>query len=85
MAEKTGFSDDDANAIKQALGSLFEGDESAARPSGSMQVLQVVWFNHNCKSGQYSSAKVHSSVKIDKDGNVTVESLDGLKPEILLG
>jgi len=85
LAEKTGFSDDDANAIKQALGSLFEGDESAARPSGSMQVLQVVWFNHNCKSGQYSSAKVHSSVKIDKDGNVTVESLDGLKPEILLG
>lgn len=85
LAEKTGFTADDANAIKQALISLFEGDESSARPSGSMQVLQVVWFTHNAKSGQYSSAKVHSSVKVDKDGNVTVESLDGLKPEILLG
>jgi CRISPR-associated protein Csd2 len=85
LAEKTGFTADDANAIKQALISLFEGDESSARPSGSMQVLQVVWFTHNAKSGQYSSAKVHSSVKVDKDGNVTVEYLDGLKPEILLG
>lgn len=85
LAEKTGFSEEDASAIKQALISLFEGDESSARPSGSMQVLQVVWFNHNCKSGQYSSAKVHSSVKIDKDGKVIIDSLDGLKPEILLG
>lgn len=85
LAEKTGFSEDDANAIKQALISLFEGDESSARPGGSMQVLQVVWFTHNCKSGQYSSAKVHDSVKVDRDGNVAIEHLDGLKPEILLG
>ena len=85
LAEKTGFTDDDANAIKQALVSLFEGDESSARPSGSMQVLQIIWFTHNCKSGQYSSAKVHISVKVDRDGNVTIYSLDGLKPEILLG
>lgn len=85
LAEKTSFSDDDANAIKHALVSLFEGDESSARPSGSIQVLQVVWFTHNCKSGQYSSAKVHNSVKVDRDGNVTIDPLDGLKPEILLG
>lgn len=85
LAEKTGFTDDDANAIKQALVSLFEGDESSARPSGSMQVLQIIWFTHNCKSGQYSSAKVHNSVKVDRDGNVAIDPLDGLKPEILLG
>lgn len=85
LAEKTGFTDDDANAIKQALVSLFEGDESSARPSGSMQVLQIIWFTHNCKSGQYSSAKVHNSVKVDRDGNVATDPLDGLKPEILLG
>jgi len=85
LAQKTGFSDTDAIAIKEALVSLFEGDESSARPSGSMQVLKVVWFTHNNKSGQYSSAKVHNSVKVDLYGNVTIEPLDGLQVEILEG
>lgn len=83
LAEKTGFTDVDTTIIKKAICSLFEGDESSARPSGSMEVLKVVWFTHNSKSGQYSSAKVHNSVKVDKDGTVTVEKLDGLEPEIL--
>lgn len=85
LAEKTGFSEDDAAAVKDALISLFEGDESSARPSGSMQVLQLVWFEHNCKAGQYSSAKIHNSVKVEKDGHVTIEELAGLTPEILEG
>lgn len=85
LAEKTGFTDDDATLIKEALISLFEGDESAARPSGSMQVLKVVWFAHNTKSGQYSSVKVHNSVNVDNDGNVTITPLEGLHPEILEG
>lgn len=83
LAERTGFSDEDAAVIKKALVSLFEGDESSARPSGSMQVVKVVWFTHNSKSGQYSSARVHNSVRVDNDGNVNIEALDGLKPEIL--
>jgi CRISPR-associated protein Csd2 len=83
LAEKTGFTEIDAAIIKKAILSLFEGDESSARPSGSMEVLKVIWFTHNSKSGQYSSAKVHNSVKVDKDGTVTVEKLDGLEPEIL--
>lgn len=83
LSEKTGFSDGDAESIKKAIISLFEGDESSARPSGSMQVLKVVWFVHNCKAGQYSSAKVHNSVKVDKNGVVTVEPLEGLVYEIL--
>jgi len=85
LAEKTGFSDEDAEKIKTALITLFEGDESSARPSGSMAVKDVVWFKHNTKSGQYSSAKVHNSVKVSKDGSVTIEPLDGLKPEIIEG
>lgn len=84
LAEKTGFSEEDATAIKEALVSIFEGDESSARPSGSMQVVKVVWFTHNSKSGQYSSAKVHNSIKVDNDGNVTIEPLDGLQPEVLI-
>ncbi|HRR89167.1 MAG TPA: type I-C CRISPR-associated protein Cas7/Csd2 [Eubacteriales bacterium] len=83
LAERTGFSDADAEKIKEALISLFEGDESSARPSGSMVVEKVIWFKHNSKSGQYSSAKVHKSVKVDKNGNVTVEPLEGLVPEVI--
>ncbi|MFA6729429.1 MAG: type I-C CRISPR-associated protein Cas7/Csd2 [Eubacteriales bacterium] len=85
LAEKTGFSEEDAAAIKNAIVSLFEGDESSARPSGSMQVLKLVWFVHNSKSGQYSSAKVHNSVKVSRDGIVNIEALAELTPEILEG
>ncbi len=85
LAEKTGFSEADAALIKQALVSIFEGDESSARPSGSMQVLQVAWFVHNNKSGQYSSMKVHNSVRVDNNGNIEIKPLEGLKPEIIEG
>lgn len=78
LAERTGFSDGDAEVIKNVLSTLFEGDESSARPSGSMEIVKVIWFKHNCKSGQYSSAKVHRAVKIDKDGNVTIDK-DSIK------
>ena len=83
LAEKTGFTETDSSTIKRALLSIFEGDESSARPSGSMGVLKVVWFEHNNKYGQYSSAKVHNSVQVNKEGVVTVDQLDGLEPEIL--
>jgi CRISPR-associated protein Csd2 len=85
LAEKTGFSEDDAAKIKQALITLFDGDESSARPSGSMNINKVIWFKHSAKSGQYSSAKVHNSIDVDKDGNVTITPLDGLKPEVVEG
>ncbi len=64
LAEKTGFSDEDAEKIHQALRTLFENDASSARPDGSMEVCRVFWWKHNCASGQYPSAKVHRSVKI---------------------
>lgn len=71
LASKTGFSDDDAEKIKWALQSLFEGDASSARPEGSMEVIKVVWCNHNSPCGQYSSAKVHRAIKaaLDKSKN----------------
>jgi len=83
LAEKTGFSSEDAEKIKESLITLFEGDESSARPSGSMSIQKVVWFQHGTKTGQYSSAKVHNSVQIDKEGNLTLIPLDGLTPEII--
>lgn len=82
LAERTGFSDNDADVIKNVLPRLFENDESSARPAGSMEVLKVIWWKHNCKSGQYSSAKVHHSLRVKQDGNFMLTELDGLTPEI---
>ncbi|WP_017472782.1 type I-C CRISPR-associated protein Cas7/Csd2 [Amphibacillus jilinensis] len=94
LAEKTGFTNEDAKKIKQALITLFENDASSARPDGSMEVYKVYWWEHSSKLGQYSSAKVHRSVEIDRkvatpksleDYQIKVNELDGLKVEVLDG
>ncbi|MGC1955476.1 MAG: type I-C CRISPR-associated protein Cas7/Csd2 [Gammaproteobacteria bacterium] len=85
LAEKTGFTDADALAIKAVLPKLLENDESSARPAGSMEVLKVVWWKHNCKSGQHSSAKVHRSLTVKPDGTIELATLSGLIPELIEG
>lgn len=91
LAERTGFSDADADLIKRALPRIFENDASSARPDGSMQVLAVVWWKHSCKAGQYSSARVHDSLRdlLNADGSFDREALakalPGLLPEIIDG
>lgn len=81
LAERTGFSDEDADKIKQVLSKLFEGDSSSARPEGSMAIEKILWWKHNNKSGQYSSAKVHRSLSVNTDGSYTLNNLEGLVPE----
>lgn len=85
LAERTSFSDEDAQKIKAVLPKLFENDASSARPDGSMQVLKVFWWQHNCKAGQYSSAKVHASLGVHPDGTYELDKLEGLQPEIIDG
>ena len=87
LAERTGFSDDDAETIKSLLPKLFENDASSARPEGSMAVKKVFWWKHNCKSGQYSSAKVHKSLTVHADGSYTIDkaATEGLVPEVIDG
>jgi len=50
-----------------------------------MEVLKVLWWQHNCKSGQYSSAKVHRTLTVQPDGSLKLDPLSGLTPEILDG
>lgn len=77
LAEKTGFTSDDAELIKKALHTLFENDVSSARPDGSMEVVKLYWWTHNCKDGQYSSAKVHRLLHIvKKDGVESARSAE---------
>lgn len=96
LAEKTGFTEEDAEVVKECLRTLFVNDASAARPDGSMEVVKLYWWRHNCKDGQYSSAKVHRSVKVTQkdvdmfpasvdDYVITLEKLPGLEPEVIDG
>ena len=71
LAERTGFSNKDAEIIKGLLPKLFEGDASSARPEGSMAVEKVIWWQHNSKAGQYSSAKVHRTLSVNTDGSLS--------------
>ncbi len=94
LAEKTGFTHEDAEKIKNVLVTLFENDSSSARPEGTMEVLKVCWWEHNSKLGQYSSAKVHRLLNVipnvdePKEAHhydINVEELEGLKVEIMDG
>ena len=78
LAERTGFSDDDAEKIKAVLTKLFEGDASSARPEGSMEVVKLIWWEHNCKAGQYSSAKVHGKLRDMIEEKVKTNTIDQL-------
>jgi CRISPR-associated protein Csd2 len=96
LAEKTGFTEEDAEKIHEALETLFENDCSSARPEGSMEVRRVYWYKHDSKTPKNSSAKVHRLLKanlkegIDRprcfeDYDITLDSIEGLKPEIFEG
>jgi len=85
LAVRTGFDADDAQAIKDALLMLFEGDASSARPEGSMSVEKLVWWEHDSGLGKYSSAKVHGSLSVAPDGSLEIQELEGLVPEVLEG
>lgn len=92
LAEKTGFTEEDAEKIKNAMLHLFDNDATAARPGGSMEVCRLYWWKHNSKNPKYSSAKVHRLLSIKKkenidrpesidDYDITLGELDGLNVE----
>ena len=96
LAEKTGFTEEDAETVKECLRTLFVNDSSAARPDGSMEVIKLYWWRHNCKDGQYPSARVHRLVNVShkegiteppsaEDYVITLNSLDGLACEEING
>lgn len=96
LAKLTGFSDEDAQVVKEALRTLFRNDASSARPEGSMEVKRLYWFTHSNQDGQYPSARVHRSVKVQvKDGvsypksyedyQTTFDGPEGLAVEVLEG
>ena len=90
LAEKTGFSQEDAEILKESLKTLFENDASSARPDGSMEVCRMYWWQHGEKTPAVSSGKIQRSFEINEvnrpskfeDYGITWE-LDGcVKPEV---
>lgn len=91
LAEKTGFSQEDAELLKEALKTLFENDASSARPEGSMEVCRLYWWQHEEKMPAVSSAKVHRSIKVEPktdrpmsfaDYDVRYENPGCIEPEV---
>lgn len=90
LAEKTGFSQEDAELLKEALKTLFENDCSSARPDGSMEVCRMYWWQHHEKTPNVSSGRIQrafSYEQVDRpekfeDYNITW-NLDGcVEPEV---
>ena len=96
LADKTGFTQEDAETLKECLRTLFVNDASSARPDGSMEVVKVYWWEHNCRDGQFSSAKVHRCLQVNrkegvvvptdvKDYDIELTELEGLKCTVIEG
>jgi CRISPR-associated protein Csd2 len=91
LAEKTGFTDEDAEKVKQALCTLFENDASSARPEGSCEVCRIYWWKHNEKMPKETSAQIQRSIQIKPKVEVphSIEDYDiqelatTCKPEII--
>ena len=92
LAEKTGFSEEDAEKLKEALCTLFENDSSSARPEGSCEVCQVIWWKHAEKTPRLSSAKLQRSIqvkaKVDEprsfeDYEITIDASQ-CSPEVII-
>lgn len=88
LGEKNGLTKEDVELVKQALLTLFENDESTARPIGSMNIVNLYWWEHATKLGDASSHKVFESLVIESNTDeptsldnytITVNE-DGLPP-----
>ena len=90
LAEKTGFSQEDAEVLKESLKTLFENDASSARPDGSMEVCRMYWWQHDEKTPAVSSGKIQRSFKINQvdrpskfeEYGITWELEGCVKPEV---
>ena len=90
LAEKTGFSQEDAEILKEALKTLFENDATSARPEGSMEVCRMYWWQHGEKTPAVSSGKIQKSFKMNEvrrparfeDYDIQWELEGCVKPEV---
>ena len=81
LAEKTGFTHEDAERFKEALRTLFENDASSARPEGSCEVCRVYWWEHGDKTPKETSAMIQRALHITPKKDVP-QSFDDYEIEL---
>ncbi len=64
LAAQTGFSDADLELLWEALVSVFQFDQSAARPAGSMAARALIVFKHDSELGRAPSHELFEGVSI---------------------
>lgn len=75
LAEQTGFSNEDLDLLKKALGMMFEHDRSAAR--GRMSPVRCIAFRHDHKLGNARADQLFARVKANlKDTSKPPRSKD---------
>ncbi|RMF16840.1 MAG: type I-C CRISPR-associated protein Cas7/Csd2 [Candidatus Dadabacteria bacterium] len=72
LAQQTGFSDDDAELLWEALERAFDLDASAARPAGSMAARRLIVFEHDHPLGSAPAHKLFDRVKVHRRPDVAV-------------
>ena len=68
----TGFSEDDLQLLKQALGQMFENDRSAAR--GLMRPVRCIAFRHDNKLGNARADQLFGRVRVERNEVVRDEN-----------
>lgn len=74
FAERTGFSDDDLDALREALASMFEHDRSAAR--GEMAMRKAVVFKHAHALGNAPAHELFDRVKVGRSVDGEFRKID---------
>lgn len=64
LGEKSGLTEADVVALKNALTNMFTYDSSAARPAGTMEVVEIYWFDAGTQNGRLSTAETLRTVDI---------------------
>ena len=93
IAEENGVTEKDLEMLQRALCTLFQNDESTARPYGSMNVERVLWYEHNSVDGQTRPDIVEDALVIQKKDGVEIpaklsdyhigrKKIEGLEPKI---
>ena len=73
---KNGVTEQDIEDLKEAVCTLFENDESSARPAGSMVVKRVYWWEQNADDEKSEDTPIYSDTKVFNTVTVRIISED---------
>jgi CRISPR-associated protein Csd2 len=74
LAERTGFSETDLDALREALASMFEHDRSAAR--GEMSMRKAIVFKHANPLGNAPAHALFERVKVGRNVDGEFREID---------